>query len=177
MVHAVVVLFVLFFFFSSRRRHTRFDCDWSSDVCSSDLPFGNTYTYSGEGRQMVIRDIMWYLQRVQARRRGRYDGAQGVPILDESSTFPPGEFRLKQMTDRALEELARHWAHIDRRLKGRHCGLLRELRRLKVSLTEPEFELRRFKVDHADNMTGIITDRRGKSTNRGTEHDWRVEHL
>src|SRR3989475_352551 len=26
-----------FFFFSSRRRHTRFDCDWSSDVCSSDL--------------------------------------------------------------------------------------------------------------------------------------------
>src|SRR6266853_3040725 len=27
----------MFFFFSSRRRHTRFDCDWSSDVCSSDL--------------------------------------------------------------------------------------------------------------------------------------------
>src|SRR5260370_566436 len=24
------------FFFSSRRRHTRFKCDWSSDVCSSD---------------------------------------------------------------------------------------------------------------------------------------------
>src|SRR5688572_16376736 len=30
--------FFFFFFFSSRRRHTRFDCDWSSDVCSSDLP-------------------------------------------------------------------------------------------------------------------------------------------
>src|SRR5256886_7111499 len=28
---------ILLFFFSSRRRHTRFDCDWSSDVCSSDL--------------------------------------------------------------------------------------------------------------------------------------------
>src|SRR5260370_30167437 len=27
----------VFFFFSSRRRHTRFKCDWSSDVCSSDL--------------------------------------------------------------------------------------------------------------------------------------------
>src|SRR2546430_1861318 len=27
---------VPYFFFSSRRRHTRFDCDWSSDVCSSD---------------------------------------------------------------------------------------------------------------------------------------------
>src|SRR2546427_438203 len=31
--------FFVFFFFSSRRRHTRFDCDWSSDVCSSDLNF------------------------------------------------------------------------------------------------------------------------------------------
>src|SRR2546430_11064892 len=27
----------VFFFFSSKRRHTSFDCDWSSDVCSSDL--------------------------------------------------------------------------------------------------------------------------------------------
>src|SRR2546430_7167259 len=33
----VVVVLLRFFFFSSRRRHTRFDCDWSSDVCSSDL--------------------------------------------------------------------------------------------------------------------------------------------
>src|SRR5205807_7833190 len=31
-------LFFLFFFFSSRRRHTRLQGDWSSDVCSSDLP-------------------------------------------------------------------------------------------------------------------------------------------
>src|SRR2546430_8126514 len=31
------LVYILFFFFSSRRRHTRFDCDWSSDVCSSDL--------------------------------------------------------------------------------------------------------------------------------------------
>src|SRR3989475_9573553 len=33
----VFLLLCFFFFFSSRRRHTRFDCDWSSDVCSSDL--------------------------------------------------------------------------------------------------------------------------------------------
>src|SRR2546430_11433854 len=32
-----LLVFCFFFFFSSRRRHTRFDCDWSSDVCSSDL--------------------------------------------------------------------------------------------------------------------------------------------
>src|SRR6266496_2156144 len=30
-----------FFFFSSRRRHTRSLRDWSSDVCSSDLPEGS----------------------------------------------------------------------------------------------------------------------------------------
>src|SRR5260221_8508727 len=28
---------IFLFFFSSRRRHTRSLCDWSSDVCSSDL--------------------------------------------------------------------------------------------------------------------------------------------
>src|SRR6266480_5543609 len=30
-------MIMLLFFFSSRRRHTRLTCDWSSDVCSSDL--------------------------------------------------------------------------------------------------------------------------------------------
>src|SRR5260370_27002996 len=34
LVHLTLLAF--FFFFSSRRRHTRFKCDWSSDVCSSD---------------------------------------------------------------------------------------------------------------------------------------------
>src|SRR4051812_50002653 len=33
------------FFFSSRRRHTRLTCDWSSDVCSSDL----------RGQRLVLR--------------------------------------------------------------------------------------------------------------------------
>src|SRR5438309_9106357 len=33
----VAVSGIFAFFFSSRRRHTRWNCDWSSDVCSSDL--------------------------------------------------------------------------------------------------------------------------------------------
>src|SRR2546430_11960115 len=41
-----------FFFFSSRRRHTRFDCDWSSDVCSSDLA-GEALADKDDGRQPV----------------------------------------------------------------------------------------------------------------------------
>src|SRR4030066_1639847 len=35
------------FFFSSRRRHTRFKCDWSSDVCSSDLSIVNVPPQGG----------------------------------------------------------------------------------------------------------------------------------
>src|SRR5437868_3478653 len=34
----VIASLFLYFFFSSRRRHTRSKRDWSSDVCSSDLP-------------------------------------------------------------------------------------------------------------------------------------------
>src|SRR2546430_12799609 len=41
-----------FFFFSSRRRHTRFDCDWSSDVCSSDL--GELAEAARSGRRAKI---------------------------------------------------------------------------------------------------------------------------
>src|SRR5256885_8029225 len=33
-----IFFLIFFFFFSSRRRHTRLQGDWSSDVCSSDLP-------------------------------------------------------------------------------------------------------------------------------------------
>src|SRR2546430_16347805 len=44
------------FFFSSRRRHTRFDCDWSSDVCSSDLD-GTHWRFTKEGG-VRIRDAV-----------------------------------------------------------------------------------------------------------------------
>src|SRR5688572_142222 len=62
-------LFFFFFFFSSRRRHTRFDCDWSSDVCSSDLVITaaiievarNVLTFGERG------DLMLHL----IQRRGR----------------------------------------------------------------------------------------------------------
>src|SRR2546427_780994 len=44
------------FFFSSRRRHTRFDCDWSSDVCSSDLlPVGRTTPLDNPFPSGVVR--------------------------------------------------------------------------------------------------------------------------
>src|SRR2546430_9122014 len=45
-----MTLLCIVFFFSSRRRHTRFDCDWSSDVCSSDLNTGVTCFVNELGR-------------------------------------------------------------------------------------------------------------------------------
>src|SRR5256886_17314628 len=47
-------VFFVFFFFSSRRRHTRFDCDWSSDVCSSDLAVTLTPADSGTIRSFKV---------------------------------------------------------------------------------------------------------------------------
>src|SRR2546430_6481959 len=54
-----VYVFSCFFFFSSRRRHTRFDCDWSSDVCSSDLlaaAVGGDVPATIGGQNLTIRE-------------------------------------------------------------------------------------------------------------------------
>src|SRR5699024_11224534 len=56
------------FFFSSRRRHTRSKRDWSSDVCSSDLPPpcrrrgypGMDLAGSLLIRKDVLKDVSWY---------------------------------------------------------------------------------------------------------------------
>src|SRR2546430_4305868 len=53
-----------FFFFSSRRRHTRFDCDWSSDVCSSDL-------LVGRAEEMVERGVLPRVEERELRRLAR----------------------------------------------------------------------------------------------------------
>src|SRR2546430_5101150 len=46
---------MMVFFVSSRRRHTRFDCDWSSDVCSSDLVA--PVQPGGEIVKQVVREV------------------------------------------------------------------------------------------------------------------------
>src|SRR6266480_8048615 len=56
--------YFFFFFFSSRRRHTRLTCDWSSDVCSSDLGLQFrqvTSLDSGEGKTALsdLRATSW----------------------------------------------------------------------------------------------------------------------
>src|SRR2546430_9817445 len=53
---------IALFFFSSRRRHTRFDCDWSSDVCSSDLDYdaltaGQSRVVAEEKLEQVLQEL------------------------------------------------------------------------------------------------------------------------
>src|SRR3989475_2966326 len=58
----------MFFFFSSRRRHTRFDCDWSSDVCSSDLYFADGMTDEVRGKLASLAG----LQVIASTRSNQY---------------------------------------------------------------------------------------------------------
>src|SRR2546427_6109844 len=71
----VAILCLFFFFFSSRRRHTRFDCDWSSDVCSSDLlravRGGGVLDEGVEVRVDTGRDVGAADLRVEHARRRR----------------------------------------------------------------------------------------------------------
>src|SRR5437588_3543813 len=55
-----------FFFFSSRRRHTRSLCDWSSDVCSSDLNLIQVQGYSATAAGAALLPftlILFFLSR------------------------------------------------------------------------------------------------------------------
>src|SRR5207237_7873341 len=45
------------FFFSRRRRHTRFKCDWSSDVCSSDLAMVSTISRKWARLREIVETI------------------------------------------------------------------------------------------------------------------------
>src|SRR3989475_10562892 len=55
------------FFFSSRRRHTRFDCDWSSDVCSSDLRIRQDRVTTGGSPRMNQAKVFVGIDVAKAR--------------------------------------------------------------------------------------------------------------
>src|SRR5437868_11932119 len=73
---------ILFFFFSSRRRHTRSKRDWSSDVCSSDLPYHEpairqgvtTYIIGQDGVAMAPASppVLDYMRRYTAGFNGNF---------------------------------------------------------------------------------------------------------
>src|SRR6266702_7744890 len=75
------------FFFSSRRRHTRWPCDWSSDVCSSDLSLeGSLDSLRLEARASGER-LQWRSWAVP-RGRVRFAYRPGpVPVFELEATL------------------------------------------------------------------------------------------
>src|SRR5690242_21557459 len=79
------------FFFSSRRRHTILTCDWSSDVCSSDLsgmPNGGILTVSVPGSVWGWQDVLtrFGTKTFKEVLQPAIDYAeQGFPISEERS--------------------------------------------------------------------------------------------
>src|SRR5689334_24145068 len=87
-----VRLFLLFFFFSSRRRHTRWNCDWSSDVCSSDL---------GLGEQLLGVRGVGVLQGVE-----QADGVPGA-VADRPQLVERDDRGRGDLDQRLLEQIGR----------------------------------------------------------------------
>src|SRR6266567_9136576 len=86
----MLICISFFFFFSSRRRHTRFDCDWSSDVCSSDLAW-----LAKRGARPVGVDIT-PVQLETARRMMRETGIE-FPLIEADAAetgLPDSSFDL-----------------------------------------------------------------------------------
>src|SRR5438876_12188079 len=73
----VISIYDFFFFFSSRRRHTRWTGDWSSDVCSSDLP---TRDRSIDAHELLLieLDLARRLEDGGARAGLRLDDPDGT---------------------------------------------------------------------------------------------------
>src|SRR2546430_7340397 len=76
-----------FFFFSSRRRHTRFDCDWSSDVCSSDLVINTVARLRAEADAYLLQVGGRFSNEQQQliERLGLKRFVRTAPLADEST--------------------------------------------------------------------------------------------
>src|SRR5882762_3271829 len=71
-IYLIIQFIIFFFFFSSRRRHTRFKCDWSSDVCSSDL---------SQGLTALMNSFLTPLTNAIIDRKGTIDKYMGDAIM------------------------------------------------------------------------------------------------
>src|SRR2546430_13521576 len=74
-------------FFSSRRRHTRFDCDWSSDVCSSDLYTSSLVALAHEmlraGRvDLRMKVVVTSAEPLGEDQRAAIEAAFGCPVRE-----------------------------------------------------------------------------------------------
>src|SRR6267142_5121200 len=78
---------MFFFFFSSRRRHTRLTCDWSSDVCSSDLDEGIWELANPKSRELKHLRTSLLPGLVGIAARNVRHGVGDVRIVELGKTF------------------------------------------------------------------------------------------
>src|SRR5690242_21226451 len=96
-------MLLFFFFFSSRRRHTRLTCDWSSDVCSSDL---------GHVSLQVIADLATDpppRKGSPPRRSEIWRGGRAAPTLALPNARPV-RFRHRSEERRVGKECRSRWS-------------------------------------------------------------------
>src|SRR5260370_5560432 len=77
------------FFFSSRRRHTRFKCDWSSDVCSSDLR--NVVINKKFGSPSITKDGVTVAKEIELPDHLENMGAQMVREVASKTSDVAGD--------------------------------------------------------------------------------------
>src|SRR5438046_10404358 len=84
-----------FFFFSSRRRHTRLVSDWSSDVCSSDLPRRAAVRGTTNPALRLLPGVALLMAvaggaagRSEERRVGKEGRSRRVPDRQKRNTTP-----------------------------------------------------------------------------------------
>src|SRR5207237_6491278 len=113
--------------FASRRRHTRFKCDWSSDVCSSDLIWYGHYCIMGNRLSQALEENSRALDldpvsplfntvRAEIHYHARnFDAAidQARRTIEQYPTYPlayiwlASAYREKKMYAEALEQFSK----------------------------------------------------------------------
>src|SRR2546430_685427 len=95
------------FFFSSRRRHTRFDCDWSSDVCSSDL-----YYSSMQGRFSSVDPLLASARPASPQSWNRYTYTLNNPLrfIDPAGAMPQNPSSSRSEERRVGKECRSRWS-------------------------------------------------------------------
>src|SRR5260370_5389765 len=90
------------FFFSSRRRHTRFKCDWSSDVCSSDLERLAATTHVALAEKPVLPERVHLALRRQQELRYGENPHQAAALYAPAGRVPEGLAAAKQLQGKEL---------------------------------------------------------------------------
>src|SRR5207237_1395922 len=104
-------------FFSSRRRHTRFKCDWSSDVCSSDLleAAARTLTKTAEVTQELSGAVAAASEQASANVQSVASATEEMTSsvneisrqVQESSRIAVEAVKQAQQTDARINELSK----------------------------------------------------------------------